>query len=64
MKNDKHGTKGDAGCLNDRLAKLNDGDHKSNCCLDTSIAKTKYQLAKQKSSQTMVIAFQTAFVSF
>jgi hypothetical protein len=49
MNNNKHGLNGDKGCLNDRLAKLNEGDNKSNCYLDMFIAKTKYQLAKQKS---------------
>jgi hypothetical protein len=64
MKNDKRDMKSDAGCFTERLAKLNDGDHKSDCCLDIFIAKTKYQPAKQKSKQTMVIAFQTAFFAF
>jgi hypothetical protein len=49
MKNDKHDMKSDAGCFTERLAKLNDGNHTSDCCLDIFNWEATYQVAKQKS---------------
>jgi hypothetical protein len=46
MNNDKHGLNSDTGCFTGRLAKLNDGNHKSDCCLDIFNWKATYQVAK------------------